>query len=69
MIINRYLADRPTVTVSFVGDKSAEISGTVLEVDQLHIVLLSGGKEKYIPWTAVGAVTNHSKPIVMDEEA
>lgn len=68
MILGNFLASSDSVRISFVGDKSAEISGALRGYDEHHLVVLHGGREKYIPWTAVGAVTNLSKPIVMDED-
>lgn len=67
MKLGRYLPFDSPVTVSFVGDRSAEITGTAVTYDEHGLVLFREDKLRYIPWTAVGMVTRESD--AEDEES
>lgn len=61
MFINRNLRVGDKVTVSFTGDVSHEITGTLIGWDQHHLGL-QREYEQYIPWTAVGSLAVIEKP-------
>lgn len=68
MIVGNYLASNSSITVTFLGGKTAEITGNLMGYDEQHLVLLHTGREKYIPWSAVAAVTNLSKDVIMAKD-
>ncbi|MBD8218342.1 hypothetical protein IFU40_06815 [Microbacterium sp. CFBP 13617] len=55
MFINHKLRIGDTVTISFTGDVSHEITGKLIGWDQHHVGL-QREYEQYIPWTAVGSL-------------
>lgn len=64
MKLPHYMTDAiSNVTITFLGSKPASVKGTIIDYDEHHIILVADGEENYIPWTAVGMVTNHSKKI------
>lgn len=64
MILDDYLSEHNTsVTITFTGSKPASVQGVVMTYDEHHIILFTDGKENYIPWSAVGMVTNLTKTV------
>lgn len=61
MILSNYLKADTPVVVTFVGPKPSSAEGTILDYDEHHIVLMSNGRTNYVPWSAVGMVTDYSK--------
>lgn len=62
MFIKYRLSSGDKVTITFIGDKAHEITGTLLGYDEHHLGL-NTGVEQYIPWTAVGSVTVVEKAV------